>query len=77
MRNVKKYFLWILGAVLALFVAGLLFMRFVVVPSEARSECDQYAREKARDQNGLSAQKTTYDLFYDSCFRQKGLRPER
>lgn len=75
MRNIKKYLLWILGVVLVVFVVGLLFMRFVVVPGEARSECNEYALKNADEVKGMRIEEA-YSFLYDSCFKQRGLRPE-
>lgn len=75
MRNIKKYLLWILGTVLMVLVAGLLFMRFIVVPWEARSECNEYALKNA-DQVKEMRIEDAYSFLYDSCFKQRGLKPE-
>lgn len=75
MRNIKKYLLWILGVVLVVFVVGLFFMRFVVVPGEARSECNEYALKNADEVKGMRIEEA-YSFLYDSCFKQRGLRPE-
>lgn len=75
MRNIKKYLLWILGVVLVVLIVGFLFMRFVVVPGEARSECNAYALKNADEIKGMRVEEA-YNFLYDSCFKQRGLKPE-
>lgn len=75
MRNIKKYFSWVLGAALVVLISGFLFMRFVVVPGEARSECNEYAFKNADKVKGMRID-DAYSFLYDSCFKERGLKPE-
>lgn len=75
MRNMRKYLLWISGVALAVLIIGLSFLRFVVVPSEARSECNAYALKNADEVKGMRIE-DAYTFLYDSCFKERGLKPE-
>ena len=72
LRSIK----WLVLGIIMLAISALLYSHFISYPQSARKECDQYAREVVSEKVGISAQEVTYDLFYKSCFRQKGLELE-
>ncbi len=76
MKKWMKIVFWILAAVVVVVIALMAFGRLVIYPGEVRKECDAKAREAASEQRSLSGAEATYKLLYDSCFRQKGLKPE-
>lgn len=73
--KVFKILKWVLVGALALFVLIALFMKMVVVPMEARTECDEYARANVSELKRMTVE-DAYQFLYDSCFRQRGLNPE-
>lgn len=77
MRKPIKYLAWVFGIAIVAALIVILFGRFVLAPEEARVACDKYAREGASKENNIVLQEKAYDLLYDSCFRQKGLAPEK
>lgn len=76
MKNkIVKYGLWGIGIIVLIFVGLLINYRFVIYPSDIRTECDKYARKAVA--KSYETETTAYKLAYDSCFRQHGLQPER
>jgi len=76
MRTISKRIGWTIGSIIAVLLLSILFVRFVIAPADARTECDKYARMRAASERSVIDKERIYNLYYDSCFRQRGLSPE-
>jgi hypothetical protein len=76
MRTISKRVGWIVGSIIAVLLISILFVRFVMAPADARAACDKYARMRAVNERSAIDKERIYNLYYDSCFRQRGLPPE-
>lgn len=78
MKNrIVKYVLYGVSGIILLLVLTIVFFVKVVEPSEARMECDAYARENsAKTYRQFGTPSDAYDFYYTSCFRSRGLEAQ-
>lgn len=81
--RLKRIIIWATIVAISIFVLGLGFFRFIVLPEQTRVSCDKLARNavsettKATTRNeAISEREEIYNYYYNSCFRQAGLKPE-
>jgi hypothetical protein len=83
MKNIKKYLLWSVVVLMGFAVLGIGFYWIVLFPEQTRISCDEFARNavseitKSTNRNELiDEREDIYRYYYNSCFRQAGLKPE-
>lgn len=83
MKKIMKYILWFVVAsiIIAIFVLSL--YRVVFFPEQTRLSCDEFARNAVSKITGATSRseyikerEDIYNYYYNSCFRQAGLKPE-
>ncbi len=76
-KKIGKYFLFGILVIGALVAGARGFYEVYIYPGEVRKECDTIARKLSEDERSISGKEARYDFYYASCFRQRGLEPEK
>jgi len=76
MKIIFKRISQIASLVVVILLVVALIIRFTFVPENTRVKCDEYARKAAEVERLALDKERIYNLYYNSCFRQAGLKSE-